>query len=414
MTARTPLLETHQSRGAMLATYGTRELGAPIVAAFGPLELEYAALRKHAVLFDAAHRATIEITGDDRLGFLNNLITQRVADMRPGESRDSFWLTRKGRVAADLRITELGDRTRVDLDLLVAGETRDALEGYLFAEDVTIADITESTHRLWLMGPTAARLLAEAVEPPPGGAADASSGPTDPVSALPRNRATRGKIAGVPVLIDRRDLCAQTGYELSVPCEHTQRVYSRLIELGEPSDAQPEQPSPDSLVPGVRMRRCGWHAINVARIEAGAPIFNLDFDATCLPAETGLLGSRVDFKKGCYLGQEVVARMHSLGHPKQTLVGLRVDAPAQEDDAPLPASGTKAYATDARERVIGHVTSSTISPMLGAAPIALAMIRWGSHEPGTRLQLVDGGHESIAVVQGDLRFWPPRGAIENS
>ncbi len=407
MTARSPLLDAHRSREAMLATYGTHELGASIVAAFGPLEIEYAALRKHAVVFDAAHRATLQVTGHDRLGFLNNMVTQRVADMRPGQSRGSFWLSRKGRVVADLRLVELGDRTLIDLDLLAAEQTRAELEGYLFAEDVAIEDATDRTHRLWVIGPGAGPALAEAVEAPPAGAVGADSPPSDPVSALPPDRATLGKIDGVPVVVDRRDLCAQTGYELSVPSEHAARVYERL--LAPDSVAPRENGSAPSLTPapGAGLRPCGWHAVNVARIEAGTPIFNLDFDTTCLPAETGVLRERVDFKKGCYLGQEVVARMDALGHPKQTLVALRFEHGG--DEPPLPGAEAELLA-DGDDRVIGHVTSSTISPMLGAVPIALAMVRWGSHEPGTRLSVREGGESvGIAIVQPRLRFWPADG-----
>ncbi|MEZ6243848.1 MAG: hypothetical protein R3B57_12495 [Phycisphaerales bacterium] len=414
MTARTPLLDSHRARGGMLATYGTHELGAPLVAAFAPLELEYAALRRHCVLFDAAHRATLELTGADRLGFLNNMLTQRVADMRPGESRDSFWLNRKGRLVADLRLTELGDRTLIDVDLLVAEETRTSLEAYVFAEDVRIEDATPRTHRLWLIGPSAARLLDACVETPPSNTSDATTPPTAPPSSLPPNRATRGKIDGVPVVIDRHDLCAELGFELSVPSEHAERVYARLLELGEPHDATPANGSPDPLADHVRLRPCGWHAINVARLEAGAPIFNLDFDATNLPAETGLLRDRVDFKKGCYLGQEIVARMDALGHPKQTLIALRFEGREGVDDADIPAPGAELRASpDPEAPAIGHITSSTISPMLGAVPIALAMVRWGSHTPGGRLTLLGDGGPTTGVVQDRLRFWPPPRATKD-
>lgn len=408
MTARSPLLDSHTARGAMLATYGTRELGAPVVAAFAPLELEYAALRRHCVLFDAAHRATLEITGADRLAFLNNMVTQRVADMRPGDSRDSFWLSRKGRLVADLRLTELGDRTLADIDLLVAPETRESLAAYIIGEDVRIEDVTPATHRLWLIGPTGARLLDACVESPPTAGADGASPPTSPPSALPPDHATRGKIAGVPVVVDRRDLCAEIGFELTLPAEHARRVYDRLLEVGQPPEIAPENGSAGGLADRVRLRPCGWHAINVARLEAGTPIFNLDFDSTNLPAETGLLRERVDFRKGCYLGQEIVARMDALGHPKQTLVALRFDADAPAGEPFIPAAGAALVAAGGRaDQVIGHITSSAISPILGAEPIALAMVRWGHHAPGARMTLAGDESSPAAIVQKQLRFWPP-------
>ena len=99
------------------------------------------------------------------------------------------------------------------------------------------------------------------------------------------------------------------------------------------------------------------HAFNVARIEAGSPLFLVDFGRQALPHETGLLARRVNFKKGCYLGQEVVARMESLGKPKQRLVALRM----QQDR--LPVSGAEVHEARDGGEAVGRVTSSAPAPM---------------------------------------------------
>jgi len=159
-----------------------------------------------------------------------------------------------------------------------------------------------------------------------------------------------------------------------------------------------------------RFRPAGWHAFNIARIENGWPIFNLDFGPDSLPAETGVIADRVSFTKGCYLGQEVVARMHSLGHPKQQLVALRVSSKEHEDPqwqpitgaaitsaAPLPPGG--------EAKPIGAVTSSTRSPMLGDDIICLAQVKWDQSQPGTKLHIHTTRGPLETSVEPTLTFW---------
>src|SRR4051812_36724439 len=109
MAAVSPLLRWHQQAEAALQTYGPPEAGVQVVETFGELELEYAALRKHCVLIDQPQRGTIQVTGADRLAFLNRMVTQELKGLAPFQVRRSFWLNRKGRIDADLRIIELGD-----------------------------------------------------------------------------------------------------------------------------------------------------------------------------------------------------------------------------------------------------------------------------------------------------------------
>lgn len=122
----------------------------------------------------------------------------------------------------------------------------------------------------------------------------------------------------------------------------------------------------------------------------------MDFGREALPHETGVLSRRVSFRKGCYLGQEVVARMESLGKPKRRLVALRM-----EQDR-LPVSGAE-VALEGGE-VVGSVTSSSPAPMLGSACVAFAMVRLSASEAGSRLRVAAEGDWAIAVVQPRLRL----------
>ena len=145
-----------------------------------------------------------------------------------------------------------------------------------------------------------------------------------------------------------------------------------------------------------RGRPIGWLAYNTARIEADLPIYHIDFGPDTLPNETGpaLLGEMVSFTKGCYVGQEIVARLQNLGHPKRLLVGLKF----ADDRMPIAGSQVLGGDTDDGD-VVGAVTSSTISPLRGNVAVALAMVQWASHEPGTELRVPAEGQIIRATVQ---------------
>jgi tRNA-modifying protein YgfZ len=361
-----PLLKLHQQAEASLVPYGPAEAGVPLVETFGELELEYGALRKGCVVIDQPHRGVIEVTGSERLDFLNRMVTQELKGIGPLQSRPSFWLNRKGRIDADLRVIELGDRTLLDMDIHAVPRTLAGLNAFIITEDVTLKDVSEDTHRLALHGPTSAAALSLG-DPPPGHAA-------------------RVPFAGADVLIERADLAGEVGLELHIPAHQTLDVYTRLTETQAKGAPRP----------------AGWHAFNIARIEAGTPLYNIDFGPASLPHETGVIRSRVSFTKGCYLGQEVVARMESRGHSKGRIVGLRFAA----DEPRLPVAGAHIWSAAAPEGdPVGTITSSTPSPMLGAQPIAFAMLKHEFVAAGTAVMVDAEGERIAASVQEGLAFW---------
>ncbi|MEL6740897.1 MAG: glycine cleavage T C-terminal barrel domain-containing protein [Planctomycetota bacterium] len=394
-TTQSPLLDAHQAAGAELLAYGPPDAPIHVVESFGTLDYEYASLRKACVLFDAPLTGTIEITGQDRLTFLESMLTNKVGNLSPGEARPSFWLNRKGRIVSDLRLLNLEGRTLIACDAHAIAETIATLDGYLFAEDASIADRSGDLSRFRLIGPTAPRLLELALglaHPPPPGAG----------LELTHN--------GRVIVVEHTTDFAEPAFDLLVAREHAPSLWQQLIDLGEPPplDESTGEPAgePTDAQRELRLRRAGWLAINVARIEAGAPMFNIDFGPTNLPAETALLDTRVSFTKGCYLGQEVVARMHSLGKPKQTLVALKPVAQGEPAEG-MPVAGGQVFTKDdPTGNPIGAVTSSTISPMLGGVPIAFAMLRTQHAEPGTDLVVNAEGAQLAVQVQPALRFWP--------
>ena len=405
MTNRSPLADTFRNAGADLLPYGPPATGIELVESFGELDFEYAALRKACVLVDRPDRGTIEVTGPDAVGFLQSMITQAVAKIPVHGSASSFWLNKKGRIVSDMRLTKLpadaggeGDvKLVIDLDAHTVASTIESLNAYLIMEEAEMADATERTHRFSLHGPTGPALIAAA------GAHKAGSS----VSDLAAHAACVYEIAGATVVITRADSTGGAGLELAMPAESAQAVWDRLVEVGQvPTDSDVHD-LPDTPAAKIKLRPAGWLAYNTARIEAGTPLFLIDFDTESLPGESGLLDSRVSFTKGCYLGQEIVARMFNLGSPKQRLAGLKPGGDnlrTDEGHPRQPVGGTEVYQDAGPDgtpigKPVGAVTSSTSSPMNGGEPICLAMVKGDYAEPGTELFV----HAEGAMLSGTVR-----------
>lgn len=395
MAHPSPLLTQHAKGSGLLGRYGPPNQAVELVEAFDPVEIEYASIRRHAGVFDAAHRATLEVSGPDRVEFLNRMLTN---DLKPAAgfdvftTRRAFLLNRKGRVDADLRLINLPDRILIDLDAFAAQRTRDELDRYLITENATIRDASHEWSVLSLHGPAAALLLSRL------------SSPIDGASLLDihAKQVARARMVGVDTVIDREDLTGEIGLEVRVPTTGLEQVYEAI------STPWSARESGDAVAPTTDLaRRIGWHALNIARIEVGQGLFLIDFGTDSLPHECGdaILADRVSFKKGCYLGQEIVARMQSLGHPKQKLVGLRVTGASL--DGVQAVTGTPIVEADAPGApVVGAVTSSCLSPLLSQAGIALAMVKFCHSRPGTPLWLQLDGCRLAATTQ------PPGGFIK--
>jgi len=374
-------------RQVQYINYGPREPAANespafscrIVASFGDVEREYAAIRRGAGLFDCPHHGTLLIVGNaiERREFLNRMLTQELKDLAPGIAKSAFWLNRKGRIQADLLLAELGDRAFIDVDVHQSASTVKTLSEFLFAEDLSIRDASAEYHHIAVHGKLAPQVIAAAC-----GFDDFNLEPS---------RAAMISIDGVEVVAVRRDQTGEPGFELIVSCQLAAAVWEFLLAT-------------DHIVgqDKHRVRPIGWFAFNIARIEAGTPLFNIDFGPSNLPHETGILHDRVSFTKGCYLGQEIVARMESLGKPKQMLVGLKILGDF------LPVAGGQVFeqcADQSMGQQLGLVTSSALSPMLGATPIAFATVKSAYAQAGTSV-LVNAEGAQVPAIVGPLRFWP--------
>jgi folate-binding protein YgfZ len=258
-------------------------------------------------------------------------------------------------------VLELGDRTLLELDGRVAETVRAALEKYHFAEQIAMRSLVGQLHELSLHGPGAPDLIAKVID---SGKVPAAVG-----------RCSAVRILGNDVIAWRDDPCGAPGIFLIVPTAAAAAIWNHLIvSFGNPNV------SGAAVNVGRRLLRpVGWAAFNTTRIEAGRPLFGIDFDETFLPAETGQIARAVSFTKGCYPGQEIVARMHARQQVARQIVGIRMEGDA------LPMAGTHIYDDAANQ--IGGITSSTMAPILSNAAICLGIVKRPSFNVGTELTI---------------------------
>ena len=365
-----PLYPLHEQAEAEFQPYDTVQ----IVSTFGEPEAEYAAIRKSAALFDEPQRGVLELTGKDRLPFLNNLLTNQTWDkaakagMKTGEGVYAFFLQRNGRIAADMNVLDRGDRTLLEMDARLVESVRSAFEKYIFTEQVTLTDRVESLHQISVHGPGALEVLRQASE--------REFGPLGQLGS------TAIRLFDADVIVWRDDPAAVPGYHLICETASATRIWTELLaRFGQAPDL------------GKRaLRPAAWAAFNAARIEGGRPLFGIDFDASVLPHETGQIARAISFTKGCYLGQEIVARMHARGQFAKQLVGLKMA------DEALPIAGAIVY--DDLGNQIGGITSSTVSPILSNAAICLGYVKKQFVPVGTIVNVpAEGQMRKASVVE---------------
>ncbi|HEX3724963.1 MAG TPA: glycine cleavage T C-terminal barrel domain-containing protein [Pirellulales bacterium] len=311
----------------------------------------YEALASHAGLVDLGARTQIELSGADRSAFLHNLCTGDIRKLPPGAGCEAFLTSLQGKTLAHL-FAFVGPST-INLSTVSGqGEVILAhLNHYLVCEQVVLSDCSHQRRELYLGGPDAPRLLA------------ALAGDEPPQDRLSHCAV---KLAGRDVWIRKADLAGPIGFDISLGTEDVEAVRGALLSAGAVSGP--------------------WAAFDAARIEWGFPWFGVDISEKNLPQEVGRDKLAISFAKGCYLGQETVARIDALGHVNKTLVGVRFA------DREVPLAQQELMAAG---EMVGHITSAAYSPRLGAV-CGLAYVRRGHNTPGTAV--TSSGHRGEVVA----------------
>jgi tRNA-modifying protein YgfZ len=308
------------------------------------LDAQYRQLREECGLLDRSARGKLLVGGADAAEYLQGQLTNDVEALAPSEGCYSALLDRKGRMQADMRVLRLdAERIWIDTEPEALETVRRHLAMYKIGREVEIEDVTEARAILSLIGPRSAELAG--------------------VPPLPEHAGQTVAVGGAECIA----VGAEMGIDLIAEAADAERVRTALAEAGAPS--------------------VGPEAAEILRIEGGAPRFGAEMDAGTMPAEAGIVERAVSFTKGCYIGQETVARLHYKGKPNRHLRGLRLSAPT--------APGA---ALSLGEKEVGRLGGSAVSPAQG--PIGLAILRREA-EPGAELAV---GEDGVTARVVDLPF----------
>lgn len=326
-----------------------------IPANYGDAAAEYAAVREGgAGLIDLSARGRIQLSGSEAVPFLNGLISNDVKTLEPGSWMSAAFPNVQGRLLAAVRILNRGEHFLIDTEATTHAKVWKLLERFTMAGDFHITDVTSQTALISLQGAGAAALIETTL-----GAAAA---------AVERQRVVQTQTAqATEVFIIRDTHTAEDGFDLFGAAEHSGSLWDAL-------QARQAQP-------------IGLEALEVLRIEAGQPRYGVDMDETTILSETNL-DDAVSFTKGCYIGQEIIARIKYRGHVAKKLTGLLFEGNGEI------GSGAKIRAG---ERDAGRITSVTWSPSLGRS-IALGYVKYDFLTPGTSVRVMQDEIELAAEV----------------
>ena len=320
---------------------------------------QYDALRNRAGTLVREDRRIIGLTGSDRLTYLQGLLTNDVAALRPGSGCYAALLTPQGRMIADMRVLETGKRVLLDLHEDAAQAVGDKLEQFIFSEDAQVEDLTNRLSVIGVYGPLAASIVARAFKTNP------------PLESLPLLGNLELMTDAGPMTVVRSDDVGVDGFDLLADKANVAAAISVLEREG--------------AIPVDR------DTVEITRVEAGRPAWHQDMDETTIPLEAGIEDRAISLTKGCYVGQEIIIRVLHRGHGRvaRRLVGLQLTA---GDVIPKPGDAIRAG-----DREIGAVTSAVFSPAVQTA-LALGYVHRDFVEPSTAVTIAHQDHSLDAAV----------------
>jgi len=306
------------------------------------LDAQYRQLREECGLVEEDGRGLLVVSGPEAAEYLQGQLTNDIEAIEPGDGAYAALLDRKGHMQADMRVLRPGEEPDLWLDLEPAGTeaARRHLQMYKIGREVEVEDAGGERTLLSLVGPRAVEIAGTA--------------------ALPELACEARTIAGAGCLA----IGTPGGIDLIVPGAERDRVREALLAAG--------------------AVEASFEAAEILRIEAGRPRFGAEMGTETMPAEAGIVEQAVSFTKGCYIGQETVARLHYKGRPNRHLRGLRFSAPARRGEA-----------LRLGEKEVGEVGSAAVSPAFG--PVGLAIVRREA-EPGTTLAVGEDGVTAEVVA----------------
>jgi len=333
--------------------------GRSVVLSYAGVATEYEALHRHAVVFDRSHRGRMRISGAKADEILTGLVTNDVVALAAGQGQYAAALTPKGKIITDLRIFRDDGGFLLDTPPRASEGWLANVRKYVNPRIAAYEDASATVRDLGIFGAAARHVVAEMT-----GISSSALGLLVPYAHITVS------IDGTRVLVARVPDLEVEGFELFAPADSYEALWARALAA--------------KATPG------GLETWEIARVEAGRPEWGVDIDESTLPQEANLEELHaISFTKGCYTGQETVARVHFRGHVNRHLRGLRTAAP----EPPVALAGL----FDGTGKNVGDVRSTAASPRLGG--IALGMVR-REIEVGTSLvaRWEDGGETHVDVV----------------
>ena len=355
----TPLAlhEFHAERNGRFTVVNEMEA----VEDYGDWMAEHTALRNSAAVIDLSFRSRLVLTGTDRARLLNGQVTNNVKDLAVGEGCYAALVTNKGRMQSDLNIYVLPDEILLDFEPGLSAAITERFEKFIIADDVQVIDAAPHYGLISVQGPeswTVVDRLGLNV-------------------AMPekefQSRRIRDETLG-EIYCMNRPRTGSKGFELFAPTAALATLTDTLITCAE----------------SLGGRACGWRALETARLEAGIPRFGVEMTETNLAPEAGIESRAISYTKGCYIGQETIARIRTYGQVPKALRGFRFG----DGSATLPSPGDKLFLGD---KEVGYVSSAIHSPALHA-PIGLGYVRREHNGVGTELNVRSANGEVTATI----------------
>ena len=315
------------------------------------METQYRAVRESAGIFNRSKRGKVRAEGADCLRFLHGMVTNTVESLAENEGNYAAVTSARGQTLLDIWVHRLQDCIYMETEPGLATKLIDTLDRYLIADDVALSDESDAWTIFGVQGPAAYELIGRVV----------GRVPPD----LPEHHTVIREFDDTPTWVTARSYTGEPGCDLRIAQDHADSLQRALVTAGgTPIGSQVEE---------------------ILRVEAGIPRYGTEIDESVAPLEAGL-NHAVDFDKGCYIGQEVIAKMHFRGRPRRYLTGLSLHG-----NTPVCGNIT------VNDKIVGRVTTGVKSIHFNRV-IALAIIRRGYHEAGQRVILDDGSEAEVVTL----------------
>jgi len=325
---------------------------------------EVKSVRNNAGLIDLSHRGKLKLSGKEHLNLLQGMLTNDVIKLKKFKGLYATSLTAKGKIIADMRLHKLDDNIILDLESHISKKFRQYLLKYKLSYKVDIEDLTRKRSLFHLCGPNSTEVLKRSF--------NLGQDLLDEFDLLKLTEQSR------ELLVAKINRTGETGYDIYADEDKGSSLWLRILKSNSTYGLKPFK----------------LETMDTLRIEAGIPILGKDMDENTIPIESGLWNA-LNFEKGCYIGQEIIARIKWRGNVAKHLVGFNI-----EGDKNVTTPGCEVFAEDKK---VGWITSSTYSPTF-ERPIALGYIKRGFNKEGLSVDIENSEAGYVKATVADLPF----------